>query len=143
MNYIENLKQAIATVEAQPEDQLDLTTYHCGSAFCAAGLLAVTPYFTNLGMFPAEITGAPNCFLPYGKRLGHWGTFSHLFGPWFDDCAPFDVLFNTYRFGAWDGQLINEYHKQHGDVPSHKQLALLRLRKALAIREAEAANATA
>lgn len=131
MNYIENLKAAIAAVEAQPE--LDLLAYRtqregCGTLYCVAGLLPSTEHFIKLGV-TARHNGSPE--LP---DMTLDDTLNTLFGTYSGSPAYY-VLCSTSGAGDWDEELLE------GRGLTDKELALARLRKALEIqldREADA-----
>lgn len=129
MNYIENLKVTIAAVEAQPE--LDLEQYRrvtdCGTLYCVAGLLPTIPHFAEMGVVAYGRGGAPVLPGYYGSNIALYA----LFGT-FPDGDAYRCLCASRHWGAWDEELGS-------DDLSDKELALARLRKALAIRQGEQA----
>jgi hypothetical protein len=126
VNYIENLKAAIAAVEAQPE--LDLNQYRkvtdCGTLYCVAGLLPTIPHFAALGVV-GYIGGVGAPELPDSRSSDD--TLDELFGM-FPDGDAYNCLCALRKYGEWDEELLAS-----GRL-TDKELALARLNKALAIR---------
>jgi hypothetical protein len=125
---VENLQAMIDAVQAHPDDQLYLAAWHtCGSIYCIGGLCAVTPHFTAQGVKPA-ISGAPA--LP---NLSFTTTLNRLFGTYLDsdgeEEAAYWFIFTPHGDSEWDRGL--DPH----DALTDKDLALARLRKALAIQQ--------
>lgn len=127
---IDNLKAAIAAVEAAPA--LDLgawrSRHDCGTLFCIGGLIAVTPHFKRQGVY-ANKSGAP-----YTRTAAtSVGALEELFGT-YDDAgfgvSAFNCIFSSHGSGSWDADL-------RASILSHKDLALARLRRALALQEAK------
>lgn len=145
---IENLKVLIAAVEAQPELNLKAyrTKHGCGTLFCVAGLLPTIPHFKNLGVETDEMDGRGAPAMPV-KGFGIVDTVAHLFGYYgtFDSGGLYQVdAFHKICLmrgqSKWDDELKVNRGTQWCCVPdtiTDKDLALHRLNKALAIREAE------
>lgn len=121
---LENLRKAYEIVAATPEETVCLDTFRretpCGTLFCTAGLLAQDPFFKKQGFR----------LVPAGK--GHYldldddDLTDRLFGE-----SAFGVLFEAYGDGDDDNEFLSE--ESAGDErPTHKELALLRLRKQIA-----------
>jgi len=134
MDYIANLKAAIAAVEEQPELDLSYwrTRHTCGTLYCIGGLVATLPFFQAQGM-EADGDGAP---LAAEFGYGYAGdSLTHFFGTYgaYDEgdgeIGAYAVIFTGAGFGFWDHEL--SYPGQ-----SDKDLALARLRRALAYQEA-------
>lgn len=138
MSHIENLKAAIAAVEAQPELELShyRTETECGTLFCVAGLLPEVRHFQALGVRRHRAWTYPEL-----GRKGVFATLHELFGGFgaaFDDDEGVDSAYlhlcASRHSGTWDRDLLAGLD---GDHTTDKQLALARLRKALAIRQGE------
>ena len=121
----------MAAVAAVPDESLDLDHFHAessrGQSYCIAGLLAVTPYFTALGVYADEL-GTP-C-LPALDRSDD--TLDLLFGAFDEEPdSSYRHLCAMYGHSPWDDYLLN------GKPASHKQLALARLRHALSLLDSD------
>lgn len=120
---LENLRKAYEIVAATPEETVCLDTFRretpCGTLFCTAGLLAQDPFFKKQGF---RLLSADNSYyLNVDDEKA-----DRLFGE-----SAFDVLFETYGDGLDDNEFLSE--ESAGDErPTHKELALLRLRKQIA-----------
>ena len=120
---LENLRKAYEIVAATPEETVCLDTFRretpCGTLFCTAGLLAQDPFFKKQGfrLRPADDSYYLNVDDEKADRL---------FGE-----SAFGVLFEAYGDGDDDNEFLSE--DSAGDErPTHKELALLRLRKQIA-----------
>jgi hypothetical protein len=116
-----NLELAIDYMEQQNATKFNLTQYvrvtDCGTLYCTAGLLATKPEFIQQG-FCSDKSGEVEFD---GNMLGIGPGADALFGE-----SSFDRLFDTYRSGVWDDELIGNQQNI-----SDKELALMRLRKQL------------
>lgn len=126
---LENLRKAYEIVAATPEETVCLDTYRretpCGTLFCTAGLLAQDPFFKKQGF--RLVPAGKSHYLDLDDDLA-----ARLFGE-----SAFGVLFESYGDGL-DDEFLSE--DSAGDErPTHKELALLRLRKQIA--DVEAGNA--
>lgn len=123
----ENLLEAIKAIEAWPEEKLDLeyfmkTSASCGTLYCAAGLLTITPFFIEQGLYLQNI-GGRNAF----RKAGDEDTIAFR-APWVSDMfgeGAFGNLFATHGQGDLDKELLADGYL------SDKALALARLRKQL------------
>jgi hypothetical protein len=68
---IENLLVLHAVVQAQPESKLCLNDFRCGAVFCIGGLAAITPFFTEQGIFAAESGAPPTRHLIWPSDVAH------------------------------------------------------------------------
>jgi hypothetical protein len=130
IDIIANLKAAIAAVEAQPESSINLGVWNCNTHFCIGGLCAVTPHFTAQGMYAHSNSGEPcaeGCKTVQQVLWRFFGTY----GSGGTNSAYWHIFVASGQ-GAWDAEL-----EEDGELPD-KQLALARLRRALAYQETAA-----
>jgi len=131
MDIIANLKAAIAAVEAEPETQISLdcwmAQHRCGTLHCIGGLCAVTPHFTEQGMYASGI-GAPT-----HDSYDDADPLLDAFFGYYNGEDAYSCVFSEYGTGAWDKELLA------GGRLTHKELALARLHKALAYQQQVAA----
>lgn len=124
-SIINNLRRAIAIVEAAPEESIDLETYRqdteCGTLFCAYGLLAQDAYFQGKGVIlhPAPC-GEWSRMGPNESLLHQLNKAAALFGP-----NAFYRLFAPYGAGRLDRTLTDNGKRAMSD----KALVLARLRR--------------
>lgn len=148
--WITNLKKAIEIIEATPEQRIDLQRYEqqtdCGTLHCAAGELACDPHFIEQGFVLQETSEHCDIKMLFCKNAPDRDAYDGselLFGP-----DAWVRLFSIYGTGKLDSEFLPEWTKWYnGEEPyvseessepkemSHKALALLRLRKQLALVE--------
>lgn len=162
-DLVANLREAIRLVEAQPDNQLQLNVFRadsvCGTVACTAGLCAMSTYFRERGMRAhgrgwTVIYGAPYMMQsgPLGPvKLDEFATLNHFFGTYPGDVKgqrfdAYSVLFAPRGRGRWDEALYALYRDtaEAGPYaePTDKQLALMRLNRALMLRIAASAAST-
>lgn len=136
---LSNLDAAVAAVEAFPAERIDLGNYtsaanldnvsDCGTLFCVAGILAVTPHFTQQGWDFEEI--GP------GREPGTMSMVVTIDGDQFDSRVAWgsDVELCDLAFGpdSWC-QVFNVaggsvYDDELPGNPTDKEYALHRLRR--------------
>lgn len=128
---INNLKAAIAALEAEPDHLIDLRAYiiehdGCNTLHCSAGLLATTEHFKALGWRWSADGGD----VYIGNR---WiGSLNYsdpgiILNQQLGSNA-FDRLFHPRNLGAWDFSLHEEGPEL---LITDKDLALARLRRQL------------
>lgn len=121
----ENLTVLRAAIVAYPEHKLSLKHYHtCGTIFCAAGLAATMPYFTNqIGVEPPDPKKDSYDISDIASTLADlpelWGEDSFL------------RLFHVHHSGCYDSDLREDFYKINSRYPNDKELILLRLDHAL------------
>lgn len=117
----ENLEVLRAAIVAYPEDKLNLKRYHtCGTIYCAVGLAATMPYFTNqMGVEPQGLAN-------FGEFASDMSEMSEMWGP-----RSFTRLFATSYGGFYDRELFENFYETNGRYPNDKELILLRLDHAL------------
>ncbi len=112
MNQIlTNIDKAIEVLSATPEETFSLKYFKCGTLHCAAGHLALDPFFIEQGLELITQSDTPA-----------FGIVRHSA---MDECFgenAFEKLFATRTSGVFDGRLM-------ADTPgmSDKQLAISRL----------------
>ena len=99
-----------------------------------ARLVAESMFFHCKGVRPDPVRGTPFMFDEEGLPLNLCACVYRLFGT-FEKQEAFDVLFAGYGAGGWDGELMSGRLQP----PTHKQLALARLHRALGASPARVA----
>ena len=136
---ITNLQTLLAAVEAQPEQNFNLTRYKdedsaCGTLFCTAGLAATLPTFQEQGLSLVEIDSY--------SRVKHYMVFVN--GDEVDDTEETDKIFGpdawwnlfpTFRNGYRDVEFVT-YDVNGDSIQTHKELAIFRIKAQLAAVEA-------
>lgn len=132
-----NLEALLALAEGVAADRLALPAWsggNDGAEVSLVRLVAESPYFHKRGVRVDPSSGLPAMFDDEGLPLGLSACLVALFGT-FGKQEAFDVLFAGYGAGVWDGELM----ASRLQPPTHKQLALARLQRALGASPARAA----
>ena len=105
------------------EQQLSPTTPHCGTIACAAGHLAMTPEFMELGLFRNNICGGIYFSSTYALEPVETGfnALAQVFG--FISLA--EALFCSPHVGKYDSYIFANKDLPNGRV--HKSLVLERM----------------
>lgn len=144
LEIINNLRKAIGVVAAYPEDRFDLGTFrqnqhNCGTLFCTYGLLTESRQFPTIKWGPV-LPGYPSGYPFIGSRSENENFWPHpwttsqkdrqdeLFGK-----KAYGKLFELRGAGIYDFEIFLEQLNTLSD----KNLALARLKKQLALYEAE------
>lgn len=114
---IGNLVAAIDVMEQVPEENVELSTYFCGTNACTAGWLATVPFFLE----QVDVEDQETAAFDISFKPGMWGDESLAYEGGEDDVTWY-ALFSA----AGDGTFDKELHAKHG-MMSDKQLALARL----------------
>ena len=132
-----NLEALLALAEGVPADRLALPAWsgaNDGAEVSLVRLVAESPFFHQRGVRVDPGSGMPAMFDDDGLPLGLSACLTVLFGT-FGKQEAFDVLFAGYGAGVWDGELM----ASRLQPPTHKQLALARLQRALGASSARVA----
>ncbi len=134
-----NLQTLLAAVEAQPEQNFNLTRYKdedsaCGTLFCTAGLAATLPTFQEQGLSLVEVDSFSRrkryMVLVNGYDVDETYDTDAIFGS-----DAWSNLFATFGHGCRDDGFITK--DENGDsIQTHKELAILRIKAQLAAVEA-------
>lgn len=132
MTIQDNLQRLIQLVKAQPEQNLNLSRFRtneltCGTCYCSAGLATTDAQFMKRAQaaYKAKYNEDTYDFLELANILSD---DAETFGD-----NPWDRLFDRAGQGVWDYLIIAEHHKTTAQPITHKQLALARLEKQLAL----------
>lgn len=138
---VTNLETLLAAVEAQPDEQFNLSDYsnetECGTMYCTAGLAATLPHFNAQGMYwGLGMYGGPEVKVGNGTVNDDDET-DQRFGldAWY-------ILFASYGFGKLDKELgayAPEDAYQRTRLLKDKELAIARLKAQIKFIKGEAA----
>jgi hypothetical protein len=131
MTIKDNLQRLIQLVKDHPKQNLNLDQFKtseltCGTCYCSAGLAATDAQFLKRAQENCDIAAD---FLTLANFLSE---DAKTFGT-----NPWNRLFERAGHGAWDGAIIAQHRKMTAQPITHKQLALARLEKQLALYEGE------
>lgn len=123
---IGNLVAAIDVMEQVPEENVELSTYFCGTNACTAGWLATVPFFLEqVDVEQVDVEDQETAAFDISIKPGMWGDESLAYEDDEDDVI-WRALFSPARMGTFDEKL----RAKHG-IMSDKQLALARLNHVL------------
>jgi len=143
MSITSNLETLLAAVEAQPEDNFDLSHFRqdtaCGTNFCTLGLACTMPKFREMGFSLREElnTFAPSGFSYHAQVNGlsaMWGNRTDFaFGT-----NSYERLFEPADDGNLDEELGYEFDYDTDTANmSDKELAIARLKKQIELMKGE------
>lgn len=117
---IGNLVAAIDVMEQVPEENVELSTYFCGTNACTAGWLATVPFFLE----QVDVEDQETAAFDISLKPGMWGDMSLAEDG--EDGVSWTGLFSRAGHGTFDKELC----AKHGTM-NDKQLALARLNHVL------------
>lgn len=151
---LDNLRHGLTVLEAFPPERIDLYQFAyespvCGTCYCAAGLMAIQPFFHTQGMAiaPASIksgcltTVKPMVFVAEVGLHQDINVIDKLFGD-----SAYRILFETRGCGWHDDELLADIHDARevvaakGQAIGDHELVIARFKNQIAYYESKVAK---